>query len=285
MRGEDPLARFLPGQPLPSGFAAWCARTAATSRSLSAATTAGATRRSPATATAPRAEPIDHRSGGARWRDRRGRPATFAAARCRPRPPRTAGPPARALRSGRFDPRKPDKSSGRADRASRRLRIEHHAAADRHRRGVGTQDEPVAAGEHDGPFETDPGERGCASRDLGRLARAAADRGHRDAAEQLGGALVKPHAAPCFSRTSPPSRSTWHRTARRLERAADREGVPASEVGDLDASEIHCRHAGRRPRVRRPPVHLEAANLDCEAAREHDGIPARAPACPRRACR
>ena len=115
-------------------------------------------------------------------------------------------------------------SRRRTHRTARRLRVQDGAAADRDRRRIGPQDEPVAAGQDGGFLEPDP--------DVARSRR------ERDASEQFAGALMEPDPCAVFQRRASGEHFTW-RSARRVGSNAGRaQHVAARKVRNLHPARL-----------------------------------------------
>ena len=196
------------GTPSDSGCARWCSVSASTIAVFSAPNSRRDTSTSPAATACPACTSASstragHVRGSTPTRDvsaaTRQAPPVQRRRSSRPRraappSPRSSAPGSNASRCSALERRRA------ANRGPRRLRIEDQAAGDRERRRVGAQDVAIAAREDRRRFEPQPHEGARAGRDRRHSAIGGSRPDHRDAAEQLGGALMKSHARAVLER-------------------------------------------------------------------------------------
>ena len=184
----------------------------------------------------------------------------------------------------------------RSNAGPRRRRVEHDAAANRHRRRIGADDESIVTRQHGGRFEPQPHQRARARRNLvSRLVRRSLGGGgrsrDRDAAEHFRRAVVHAHARAVLERLR--RRQQIDRridAARDAQRARRGQRFSARDVADVDAAKIDRGALAGDRRGGRAAVHLDAAHLDLAALRQHRQLvvrsdAARTPACRSRPCR
>ena len=169
-----------------------------------------------------------------------------------------------------------------ANARPRRRRIEHDAAADRHRRRIGAEDEAIAARQHRRRFEAQPHERASLPGAIAAIDAPAIDT--RPSTSR--GAVMQAHARAVLERLRAGSSSISASTRRVTLSVPGAASVsPRDDVADVDAAEVDRRALAGDRLGRALAVHLHAAHLARARRRAARRARRRRRCVPTRACR